>query len=44
MVIPVFLNNCVLEGVFGLGMILHRIMYDRKYRNKKLLKLVLEEK
>jgi hypothetical protein len=40
MVTPVFLNNNDAEGVFGPGTILRRIMYDRKYCNKKLLELV----
>jgi hypothetical protein len=28
------------KGFFGPGTILRRIMYDKKYRDKKLLKLV----
>ncbi len=41
MVTPIFLNKYVTKGVFGPGIILHRIMYDRKSHNNELLKFVL---
>jgi hypothetical protein len=40
MVTLVFLNNCVVEWIFGPGTILHRIMFHKVSRNKILLKPV----
>ncbi len=40
MVKAVFLNNCAAEGSFGPGLIVRRIPYDKKSRDKIALKLV----